>query len=176
MDLTTHRPNGNILVDVKHDSFGHIIAMNYRWVGGPVIRISRVMLPHLFSGEPTVGQLIDIGPYRVMIVSIRFDGQDVICVRYMNGWRTIRASVKLFRHLDSFYRRTIVALSIYGLASVQPYRVPSWEDVPWLKRQVMRTNRFRMESMKRFRSVMWWLLWVQARQRKQQIWKSYKNN
>lgn len=127
---------GDIHVTVTRNQFGSIDNYDFEWRGGPICRITDIMLDEILAqGQQEsfvkTGRLW-IGPYRLREI----EDAD----RYMYGARTFCRDDRLIFRLIPIafrvselariaYHRLIVTLAIWGFAEYHQAVVPSWREV-----------------------------------------------
>jgi hypothetical protein len=108
--------------------------LRYRWEGGDVMRISAEFLHELAPGL-RLGERFWIGPY--CLRAMRWDPSDRVMFacrdRGVVSWLLV-VWCRMLPLLDLAYRRAILTLVVWNLATVEHGRVPSWRDIRWPKR------------------------------------------
>ena len=128
-------PDAEIEVHKKIDSVGQAW-LTYRWTGGSVVGLNWKFLDvAVAEGSAAISpdrSRLKLGPYRLSLVA---DDPMRMVFYYAREWDLpARFHYWAWLLLDKAYRRTIITLAVWGLASYDPARVPSWEDVRALRR------------------------------------------
>lgn len=113
----------------------------YEWIGGDLIRLGHGLIDKANNGVSAhllnTGDVFSLGPHRLRVVEQRPWKRMVVVVRQRNlGTWLLYIGHRWSRVFDLFYRRFVLCLAIYELASYDPALIPSWRDV-----HVFRRNR-----------------------------------
>ncbi len=105
---------------------------SYEWEGGSVAEISINELNHSFNTWAEEGAIIKLGLFlRIRVVKCQFQSWRFLVMREgWAAWATWRLH-QLFWRLDLFYRRLILAASIFKLANCSPDEIPHWRQLRW---------------------------------------------
>jgi len=143
-DGDTMTEPGMIRVTRFSDIHGNPERLEYAWVGGPECRIdcrfAREASHEVKLDEQT--KEIRIGPFRLKVIELDIPRCEYVCVRKdYPFWQFIFAWHRSNRLIDLVYRRSILTLAVWRLASYNPAVIPHWRDIhvlrkiaEWLKR------------------------------------------
>lgn len=112
------------------------------WEGGPIARLhesAHRAIRHELGREPRVGEVVTVGPYRIRLVSRRYEWGDYLAVRDGARARIYQRLYPLARLLRVIKTRIIWTAAVWGCAATEPYTIPRWRDLRWpLKRKARR--------------------------------------
>ena len=122
----------NLEVTVQTSPLGKREAVNYRWVGkSPYLRIDGRLLQDM--GYTENAPRVQFGPYKLMFVEYEYFSGVSVYVRSDKLGALRVVLYKSTRLLDLAYRRLIITLAVWGLAEFSPAKIPSWQDIKFLK-------------------------------------------
>lgn len=124
------QPNGSIKV-TRHwnEVFDCVEHLTYEWEGGPILQIDYMVLDVIGLDVYRVGDRFTIGPYRLRVIENQpWYRRMIVTADNPQSWFWI-AYAKLWRVCDLIYRRSILTLAVWGLASTPRGVIPSWHDI-----------------------------------------------
>lgn len=117
-----------------YDFQGGIERREFKWVGGKITKVSIYLLGDEFVKTKTdkflaSGETFFVGPFQLKVLEIDLVASFIYATQ--DNWQgQIRYLVHRWsRLLDKIYRRSIITLAVWRLASYEAHRVPSWKDV-----------------------------------------------
>ena len=121
---------GYLIVHSRVNPLGAAPILRYTWHGGDVIEISGNVWPEFSQAVPKIGTRLWIGPYCARVLEYRFAHDSVLVCRERPVITALR--VAFYRgnvYAEMAYRRLVLTLAVWGLASYQQGRLPSWRDI-----------------------------------------------
>lgn len=114
--------NAWIKVTAHPEAFG-VVRFTYEW-DGPLT--APVIVDGRFSRE--LGKL----PWPLHMIEWRFELDGGLYVRTdVRWWRITAARYALIKAWEWFTVRCVLTLYVWGLATREPGRIPSWRDIGW---------------------------------------------
>ena len=126
--------SGQIYPAMVRGPFGVTWGGGYTWEGGPVARLTGLLLPaHLPLTDLRVGHTFDLGPWRLRIIDVEYDLLRVTVMRDGGPARLRALRERIRRRAEWFTCRLILTAAVWGLADYDPALRPSWRDVHLLR-------------------------------------------
>ena len=118
------------IIELRNPHTNVIERRAYRWAGGARGRIYWRLLDGLGLSHARQGDLVLIGPYRIVLAkeSMEFSGFDFVRVQY--PWDAITLVwFEIIEWLRLIKYRVISTAAIWGMARIPRGAYPSWNDI-----------------------------------------------